>query len=168
MMSKSEDLAIPVVSMIVERTVDGEKEILLQTRNKPMVSPKYTGLLEIPAGAIRAYEDIYDAIARELKEEVGLTIRKIKNHAVSKTYSYHHDSGFAFRPFCCQYMKAGAPFLGVVFTVEAEEGKLIAQADEVKDPHWIKVSELKKLFAEHPEKFFTLHAGVLELYLKEN
>ena len=166
---KMEKFCIPVVSAIIERTnAEGEKEILIQTRWKPDRSPKYSGLLEIQAGAIREWEDIYEAITRELREEVGLKVKSFKQHETSKVYNFHDDHGFAFKPFCAQYMKKGAPFLGVVFLVEVEEGTPVAQKSEVRDPKWIKVSELKRLFDEKPEMFFTLYAGVIELYLKRN
>lgn len=162
-----EPLAFPAVAAIVERTKNGEREILLQTRWKPKVSPKYTGLLEIPAGAIKAYEDLYDAVKREVEEETGLRVKRFRDHERSKEYDLHDDNGFAFRPFCCEYMSKGAPFLCVVFIVEVEDGEPVAQDSETRDPHWVLVKDLKHQFREHPERFFTLHCGALELYLRE-
>ena len=67
-----ENLAIPAAAAIIEKEVGGKRYILLQTRHKPEVSPAYTGLFEIPAGCIRTYEDIFETLKREIKEEVGL------------------------------------------------------------------------------------------------
>ena len=36
------------------------------------------GLLEIPAGKIREYENIYAALRREVFEEIGIKIKNIK------------------------------------------------------------------------------------------
>src|SRR4030095_1345693 len=56
----------PIVSAIIEREHDGEKEILVQTRWKPERDPLYSGTLEIPAGGMHVYEKVYDAVKREV------------------------------------------------------------------------------------------------------
>ena len=42
------DVNVPIVSAIIEREHNGEKEILVQTRWKPERDPLYSGTLEIP------------------------------------------------------------------------------------------------------------------------
>ena len=42
------DVNLPIVSAIIEREHNGEKEILVQTRWKPERDPLYSGTLEIP------------------------------------------------------------------------------------------------------------------------
>jgi len=42
--------------------------------------------------------------------------------------------------------------------------KPVAQQSEVKDIHWIDKDELKKIFTENPDQFFTLQLGVLDYY----
>jgi len=96
------NVCIPVVSAIVERINNGEKEILIQTRRKPERDPKYSGTIEIPAGWIDRYENIYDALKREVFEETGLIVKKIKPEIKTKEYSPNDDLNFAFIPFCCQ------------------------------------------------------------------
>ena len=54
-----------VVSVIVEREHNGEVEGLVQTRWKPERDPVYSGTLEIPAGGIGSYENVYKAARRE-------------------------------------------------------------------------------------------------------
>ncbi|MCX6789885.1 MAG: hypothetical protein NTZ42_04790 [Candidatus Gribaldobacteria bacterium] len=49
-----------VVSAILYKEETGQKKIFLQTRWKPNTSPMYSGMLEIPAGGIDAYENVYD------------------------------------------------------------------------------------------------------------
>ena len=83
-----ENLAIPAAAAIIEKEVGGKRYILLQTRHKPEVSPAYTGLFEIPAGCIRTYEDIFETLKREIKEETGQKADKIINLHHSGRYDY--------------------------------------------------------------------------------
>jgi 8-oxo-dGTP pyrophosphatase MutT (NUDIX family) len=68
------DVNLPIVSAIIEREHGGEKEILVQTRWKPERDPLYSGTLEIPAGGMHVYENVYDAVKREVLEETGLRV----------------------------------------------------------------------------------------------
>src|SRR4029453_609633 len=68
------DVNFPIVSAIIEREHNGEKEILVQTRWKPERDPLYSGTLEIPAGGMHVYENVYDAVKREVLEETGLRV----------------------------------------------------------------------------------------------
>ena len=84
-----------VISAILEKVENGERKIFVQTRWKPNVSPTYSGLLEIPAGGVEAYEDVYDALKREVKEETGLDIVKIIDDYKGKVeFTREHDSSF--------------------------------------------------------------------------
>ena len=71
-----EVFAKPCVGAIIEKNIDGIPHILLQTRQKPG-GDETNGKLEIPAGKIREYEGIFDALRREVREETGLRITKI-------------------------------------------------------------------------------------------
>lgn len=157
---------IPVVSAIIERSRNGETEVLLQTRWKPERDPLYSGTLEIPAGWIDAYENVYDALKREVFEETGLKVIAIKPETRTKTYSPGDDGSFAFVPFCCQQqLKGGRPWIGFVFIAEVADGEPVPQKEEVKDIRWVSKGELRQLLAESPEKIFTLQLGVLDYYL---
>ncbi len=71
-----EKCAIPCVAAIIEKCENGKRYILMQRRYKE--DDKNTnGLLEIPAGKIREYENIFVALKREIKEETGLDITHI-------------------------------------------------------------------------------------------
>jgi 8-oxo-dGTP diphosphatase len=160
------NMCIPVVSAIIERAGAEETEILIQTRWKPERDPIYSGTIEIPAGWIDRYENIFDALKREVLEETGLHITKIKPNIKSKTFSPRNDENFSFVPFCCQQQtKGGKPWIGFVFICEVEDKEPVAQETEVKDIRWIKKSELKKIITGTPEKFFTLQLGALDYYL---
>lgn len=159
------NVCIPVISAIIERSHNGETEILVQTRWKPERDPEYSGTLEIPAGWIDRYENVYDAVHREVLEETGLKILEIYPDIKTKTHSPKNDGSFAFQPFCCQQqIKGGKPWIGFVFICKVEDKEPIAQQEECKDIKWIKKSELKDIFEKSPEKIFTLQLGVLDYY----
>ena len=152
---KKYKMAIPFVGGIIERVSDGEVEILMQTRWKPSHDPLYSGTLEFPAGVLdKPYELVYETLKREIKEECGLTLKRIKNDSQTKKYKPKgSDESFGFRPFCC------------VQQVENSEPK--AQASEVKDVQWMKASEVKRIFENAPEKLFTVEIAAWEYYFKE-
>ena len=163
------NVCIPVVSAIIERHNNSETEILVQTRWKPKNDPIYSGTLEIPAGWIDRYENVYDALKREVLEETGLQVTKIFPDNKIKTFSPRDDENFSFIPFCCQQQtKGGKPWIGFVFLCEVADKEPVPQAEEVKDIKWIKKSELKSMIEKTPEKFFTLQLGALDYYLNYN
>jgi hypothetical protein len=47
-----------------------------------------------------------------------------------------------------------------------EDAEPVPQHDEVRDIRWMKISELRKILEETPERIFTLQLGVLEYYLQ--
>ena len=159
----------PVVTAIIEKEEDGQRKIYLHTRWKPSVSPRYSGLLELPVGGIDGYENVYDAIAREVKEETGLELTRIIDDWRSEIdENQPGDTGHVFRPFLChQVLKTtdGLPWLGFVFRCEAV-GEVRVAEDEAKDPRWVTLSELEAILVTTPEKIFPLHFGVLNYYVK--
>jgi ADP-ribose pyrophosphatase len=157
-----------IISAILTRERNGIAEVFLQTRWKLDTSPTYSGLLEIPAGGIDAYENVYDTLRREVKEECGLEITKIINDYQSPiTESRPHDKAFIFKPFICQEVletNDGLPWIGFVFLCEAE-GEVIINPAEVKDPTWVSISELKTLIQNEPARFFPLQLPVLQYFV---
>lgn len=160
---------IPIVSAIIERMgKNGQKEVLVQTRWKPGVS-EYSWTMEIPAGWIERYENVYDALKREVQEETGLNIIKFTPDICTSVHSISGDGAFAFKSFCCQQqLKWGLPWMGFVFICEVEEGELKSQESESRDVRWISISDLAQLVYHERTKIFILQIGPLELYLKEN
>ena len=156
-----------VVSAIIERDRDGNTEILIQTRWKPERDPVYAGMIEIPAGGMDRYENVYDAITREIFEETGLHVTQFKPDIRSPIFSNQDADCFAFVPFCCQQqLKGGWPRVGFVFRCEVEDQEPTPRPDEVKDIRWVTKSELKEIITNTPEKVFTLQLGVLHYYLE--
>jgi 8-oxo-dGTP pyrophosphatase MutT (NUDIX family) len=65
---------VPNVSAIIERRQGTRTQVLVQVRWKPAKDPVYSGTFEIPAGGINLYENVYDALKREVFEETGLQV----------------------------------------------------------------------------------------------
>lgn len=166
---ESIDVNASIISVIIEREHTGDREVLVQTRWKPEKDPQYSGTLEIPAGGIHAYENVYDAVKREVLEETGLRVKSFYPDIQTKTYAPKDDDCFAFMPFCCQQqLRGGVPRLGFVFICSVEDTEPIPQRDEVKDIRWIKKFQLKKIFETTPERIFTLQLPVLDYYFNYN
>lgn len=161
--------ALPFVAGIIERDHEGERQLLIQERQDAR-NQIYNGTLEFTAGALdRLYENVHETLAREIKEETGLTLRRIIDSSRTKTLSPQGiDGAFGFRPFCClQQLKEGAPWVGFVFRCEVEDGELKAQSGETKNVHWIGANILKNMINESPEKFFTLELPAWQYYFEE-
>jgi len=160
------NLNFSIVSAIIERERNGKVEVLIQMRWKPETDPVYSGTLEIPAGGMNQYENVYDAVKREVFEETGLKVISFKPDIQTKKYSPKDDDCFAFVPFCCQQqLKGGLPRVGFVFLCEVEDGDLKPAKREVKSIEWVDKTKLRRIVEETPEKIFTLQLGVLDYYL---
>ena len=93
----------PVVSAILQKNDKDGLRIFIQTRWKPHIDSPCSGMLEIPAGGIEEYENVYESLKREVKEECGLDIVKIINYFRSVTEEpVTGDQAFVFNPFLCQ------------------------------------------------------------------
>lgn len=157
-----------VVSAIIEKVENGRRYIFVQTRWKPEASPTYLGVLEIPAGGIDSYENVYDAIRREVQEETGLEItRFIDDEHTPIMEMRPGDTSIAFRPFLCQQVletNGGLPWVGFVFRCEAA-GTITMEPTEAKDPRWMSIDELDELLTSHPDQIFSLQIATLRYYI---
>ena len=70
-----EQFSKPAVGGIIERMIDDVPYILIQERYKDD-APLENGMIEIPAGKIREYENVYDCLRREIKEETDSKVIK--------------------------------------------------------------------------------------------
>jgi SAM-dependent methyltransferase len=163
------NIALPAVTAIIEREVNGEKEVLIQTRWRPSDTDNYHNKIELVSGVLdKPYENIFEVVKREVKEETGLTVTEIVNLEKTDTYTPSGDAAFAFKPFTAfQQLKGGRAWVGFAFVVHVADGEIKFQEDETRDPRWIKKSALKELVKFSPEKFFTLNLGVLAVYLND-
>jgi 8-oxo-dGTP pyrophosphatase MutT (NUDIX family) len=160
-----EPLYIPFVGAIIERENKGKKQIVVQTRKKK-TDNKYSDTLEIPGGKLRAFEDVYETLRREVKEECGLTITLVKGENERISHKNRDDSSDLIKPFCVTQMKNG-PFVGLIFICEAA-GTLVAQKNETREPSWINVDDLRKTVEKSPEKIYTAFLTPLKEYLSRS
>jgi 8-oxo-dGTP pyrophosphatase MutT (NUDIX family) len=161
----------PIISaLLIKKNENKEIELFLQTRWKPEISPNYSGMIEIPAGMIEGYENVYEALKREVKEETNLDIVKVINDYKSELRTPRpNDSAFVFKPFICQQVTEtnnGLPWIGFVFLCEVK-GEVKLQQSEAKDPRWVSMIELKRIIDIEPEVIFPLQLPVLEYFLKQ-
>lgn len=158
-----------VVSAILFKKDENGVNVFIQTRWKPNINSPYSGMFEIPAGGIDAYENVYEALKREVKEECGLDIVKVINNFQSAIDEPTlGDKAFVFNPFVCQQVlstRNGLPWIGFVFLCEVE-GEIQMQESEAKDPMWVTLDELEKLLRTNSEKIFPLQLPVLKYYLQ--
>ena len=157
-----------IISAILFKKHENEIKIFLQTRWKPEVSPTYSGMLEIPAGAIDSYENVYDALRREVKEETNLDIVQIFDDYQGEIVEpRNNDKAFVFKPFICQQVletNDGLPWVGFVFLCEVD-GEIKIAEDEAKDPVWVSVFELEDIINTNPENIFPLQLPVLKYFI---
>jgi 8-oxo-dGTP diphosphatase len=158
---------IPVVGAIVQRKGEDGIEILMQLRWKPERDPVYSGTWEFAIGSMdKPFESVYEALAREIREETGLVLKKIIGDSRTEIIKTNkEDAVFGFKPFCCvQQLKNGAPWVGFVFICEVEEGELKLQETEVKNAKWMSELEVEKIFRKTPENLFSLELPAWEYY----
>lgn len=166
----SDAMCLPFVGGIIERVHDGRRQLLIQTRFSPKYQSIYNGTFEFAAGKLdEPYENVYDAMAREIKEETGLTLKRIINDSRTEVFTPQGvDAAFGFRPFCCtQQLKEGRPWVGFIFRCEVEDGEAIDQEGESKDVHWEDFAAVKNLFETTPEKLFGLEVPAFAYYFQE-
>jgi 8-oxo-dGTP diphosphatase len=162
------DLNATIVSAIIERERGGETEVLVQTRWKPTKDPEYSGTLEIPAGGIHAYENVYEAVKREVLEETGLRVKGFYPDVRTEAYAPRGDDCFAFLPFCCQQqLRGGIPRIGIVFVCQVEDEEPVPGQAEIREIAWMKRSELRQILEATPERIFTLQLPVLDYYFRQ-
>ncbi|MCX6702747.1 MAG: NUDIX domain-containing protein [Candidatus Wolfebacteria bacterium] len=159
---------VVVSAIIIKKDEDGIK-IFTQARWKPESSPTYSGMIEIPAGGIDSYENVYDALKREIKEECSLDIvRIINDYQGPITQIREKDKFFAFKPFICQQAletDEGLPWVGFVFLCEAK-GDVRLNPHEAKDPAWLSLNELADIVHNKPDTIFPLQLPVLQYFLE--
>ncbi|ALF21773.1 NUDIX domain-containing protein [Fusobacterium animalis] len=161
-----EKFAVPCVAAIIEKIINNEKYILIQTRQKED-GAETNGMLEIPAGKIREYENIFEALKREVKEETGLTITKILGEDRQISNLIGDNEVISYTPYCVTQNLSGAYSIILnTFLCGEAEGELLTETNESQNIHWIKIEELKKILKNNPEKIFLLHINALQKYLE--
>lgn len=119
---KMQTIGIPVI------IVNQNKEILLGKRNDN--APFYPGYWGIPGGILEYGERIKDAAKREVKEEIGIKIKIIKQS--KKIYELLPSKNYPFHT------------LAIVFYAKIIKGTPKPK-DETQEVKWFKPSEIKKI-----------------------
>jgi len=161
-----EKFQIPGVAAIIERNIDGEKHILMQERVTPS-RPEETGLLEIPAGKIRQFENLFDTLRREVKEETGLTVTSITEEADAQQLSMPNYQVLSCEPYCIgQNISGHYPILVITFLCRAT-GTLLKQSEETNNIRWIALKQLADIINETPEQLYPMHIYALKKYFRQ-
>ena len=159
-----ERFQIPAVSGIIERKNKGNREVLIQKRQKINESND-NGLLEIPAGKIREFESIYDALRREVLEETGLVVTKIYGETNSKVETHENYEVIGCEPFfISQNLSGSYPILCITLLCEAE-GRLLSQTNESNSMQWVTFDDLKEIVLNNPSSLYPMHTEALRKYL---
>ena len=124
-----EKFAIPCVAAIIEKIINNEKYILIQTRQKEN-GAETNGMLEVPAGKIREYENIFETLRREVKEETGLSITKILGEDNQISNFIKGNEVISYTPYCITQNLSGAYSIILnTFLCEAK-GELLTETNE--------------------------------------
>ena len=158
-----ETFAIPGVGGLIERVINNKKHILIQQRVKQDPHCKL-GMLEIPAGKVRAFENVYDCLRREVLEETGLKVTYIVDEDKSKIYEAGSYKVVNYKPFSCsQNIKEDYPIMVEVFICQVT-GDFIVSSDEARDFKWVSVTEIGKMLNEEADSFYPMHVSTLRKY----
>ncbi len=162
----NEQFAIPGVAGIIVKEEKGRKFVLIQQRCKEENNFS-EGILEIPSGKIREFENIFECLRREVKEETGLTVTHIEgedksSELISKDYKVINYTPFA----CAQNVGKGYPIIVQVFICHAQ-GKLLEKSNESKDIHWVDLLGLSKMLQSTQYKFYSMHIDTLKRFIRE-
>lgn len=155
----------PGVGGIIERNKNGIDYILVQDRCKDDAKSEF-GLMEIPAGKIREFDNIFDCLRREIQEETGLKVTEIKGENEAEVFESNGYKVLSYHPFSCsQNIEGTYPIIVQVFICSAE-GELLDKSNETKNIRWISLTELKDLLERNPGSFYPMHVVTLEKYLE--
>ena len=138
-----EKFTVPCVAAIIEKIVNNEKYILIQTRQKED-GAETNGMLELPAGKIREYENIFEALRREVKEETGLSITKILGEDNQISNFIKGNEVISYTPYCITQNLSGAYSIILNTFLCETKGELLTETNESQNIHWIKIEEFKK------------------------
>ncbi len=155
----------PGVGGIIERTIDGITYILIQERYKDD-APLEEGLIEIPAGKIREFENIYDCLRREINEETGLDVVEIEGETDSIIIESNGYKVLSYEPFASSQNIGGTyPIMVQVFICRVK-GNMAASTSETRFLRWISLEELKNLLENQCNRFYPMHVNTLKKYIK--
>ena len=120
---------------------------------------------EIPAGKIREYESIFEALRREVWEETGVHLTAIQGEETSQFLDVAGNKTIMFSKYCVTQNLSGAYSLILsTFLCEAE-GELLERTNETENIRWMRRDMLKEIVDNSPESIFLMHVYALRKYL---
>ncbi len=137
-----EKFHIPAVAGIVENTKDGKPCVLIQERQKKDL-PKECGLLEIPGGKIREFENIFHALKREVFEETGVTVTEVIDNNLFQPVKDHGYHVTGYEPFyTAQNITGSYPIMVLIFRCLVKDDSTWEKSDESKNIRWLSIMTL--------------------------
>lgn len=161
----SELFAKPGAGGIIEKSENGKNYILIQERFKED-APLEKGLIEIPAGKIREFENIYDCLRREIKEETGLTVVEIDGESNAAVIEQNGYRVLNYVPFSSsQCISGNYPIMVQVFLCKVE-GQILKESNETRNIRWVTLDKLREMMEEIESGFYPMHVTALKRYLE--
>lgn len=149
---------------IIERIIDGEREIVIQTRRKPNEPESF----ELPGGRMEPFESFAQALIREVKEETGLQVVEIEGME-TRVDTREMNPNFeveCIRPFAAyQTTKGPVDSTGCYFRCKAE-GELLTDGDDTTNIRWIRTAQLSEMMNANPLQFSDVDRAGILFYLK--
>lgn len=162
-----EKFSIPGVAGIIEKEMDGKCFILIQERWKEEAKSE-EGLIEIPAGKIREFENIYDCLRREIKEETGLDVVEIEGEKDATIFELNDYKVLSYKPFAhAQNIKGNYPIMVQTFICKVK-GELLKQTNETKNLRWVSLERLKEMIEKEADHLYPMHVHTFLMYLRQN
>jgi 8-oxo-dGTP pyrophosphatase MutT (NUDIX family)/ubiquinone/menaquinone biosynthesis C-methylase UbiE len=147
-------LSPAVLSLLVERKADGH--LLLQKRKKRYEEPQYFGYWELPQGKIERGESLFQCAARELAEETGLSLLKLRSLS-----AINHGTDF-ISPLTVVRLSEGLDFVGIALLADAEG--VAASSDLNREHTWMSVSDVQEL--RRKRLFYPLNLPMVSAWLE--
>lgn len=149
---------------LIERSENGEVQLLIQVRNKPYEGrPRF----EVPGGRVEEFESLIEALRREVREETGLELSNIEGQETRIATNGIDTNVECIRPFAAyQTLRGPVDSVGFYFRCQAE-GRLLEAGDESDHPRWIAVSEIARLMNADPGQFSFVDRAGLAFYFAQ-
>lgn len=146
---------------IIQREVDRATEVYLQYRTKPG-EPR---VLELPGGQVEEFEPIGAALAREVKEETGMTVSVVEPNSTHRVTATTASTEVECMPVYAAYQTTSGPIdsIGFYFLCAAEGSE--TGSDESERGRWVGLQEIARLLREAPETLSWVDQAGLKFHL---
>ncbi|WP_319001394.1 NUDIX hydrolase [Clostridium tagluense] len=161
---KMEMFSKPAVGGIIIKSEKGIDYILIQERCKENGGAE-NGLIEIPAGKIREFENIFDCLRREIWEETGLKVIEILGEDEAVINKSNGFKVINYIPFSCsQNIEGNYPIMVQTFICKVS-GQILDKTNESKNIRWVSMDELKDMLDNNENGFYPMHVATLKKFI---